>query len=87
MGSIVKTIPDYEHVARFEDPALTCMVTLAEAAYMWGKSTTAIHTAYLKKQISGRKSFTGGDIMISYHSIVKHYGQPKKDVFSCLLSK
>ena len=87
MANTVRPMTDHLNKARFDDPALMCMVTLTEAAYMWNKSETAITNACLKRQISWRRAFTGGNILISYHSIVKHYGQPVKDELSCLLSK
>lgn len=86
MPNSVKLAKHYEDESGFDDPTLMCMVTLTEACYIWDKSPTAMRHAWWKGHISGRKSFTGGEILFAYHSIVKHYGQPKKDVFSCLLS-
>lgn len=87
MGNTVKLLKNWEEEAGFKDPALMCMVSLTEACYMWEKSPTAMRHAWWKGHISGRRSFTGGEIYLTYHSIVKHYGQPKKDVLSWLQSQ
>lgn len=88
MANIVnREIPEPTPDMRFTDPSLQWVLTLSEASVMWGKSETALRVAMWKGQISGRKSFTGGNILISYLSLVDHYGEPKKDTIQCLLSK
>lgn len=81
----VSRVKNYEEECSFDDPTLCAVMTVREASLMWGKSETAIFHAIYRKHISGRKSFTGGDWIISRHSMIAHYGEPKEDIVCALL--
>lgn len=50
------------------------VVTLAEAVILTGKSRTAIMLAIQTGKITGRPSFTGGEWLVVYTSLIDHYG-------------
>lgn len=79
-------IKGYEEECQFEDETLISVVSLREACIMWGKSETALRNAMIKGHVQCRKGFTGGDWLLSRHSLIKHYGQPKDDI-TCRLLK
>lgn len=73
-------------------PILGEVVTLSEACVMWGKSKNALKNAALTQKVAARKSFTGGDWLVSVESMVKVYGQPvvfedEKDILSWLKNR
>lgn len=81
----IAPIKDFESVCAFEDPTLVPVVTLSEACLMWEKSETAMMHAILKGKINARRAFTGGDWLLSRVSVIRRYGQPKKDIVCQLL--
>lgn len=81
----IAPMPDFQHKCRFDDETLAATVTLSEACLMWGKSETTMTFAIHSGKIKARRSFTGGEWLLSRHSIVKRYGQPKDDIVCQLL--
>lgn len=79
MGKKASPVLNYLDLCVYEHPALACVVTLHEACVMWEKSETALRQAMYKHQIDARKSFTGGDWIITTASLIKRYGEPKGD--------
>lgn len=79
-------IDGYDILCEFEDPTLCAVYTLSEAALVWGKSQTAIRHHMITGAIKCRKPVTGGDWLLSRHSLVAKFGEPEKDVV-CLQLK
>lgn len=52
------------------------VVTLAEAAYMWGQNSRSIMYHILRDRIEARKA--GRCWLVSVASLCDHYGEPKK---------
>lgn len=71
-------------MCRWTTPVLAEVVTLSEAVVMFGKSVTAIKQAIYTHKVDARLSFTGGTWIITLESLIRRYGQPTKDVLSCL---
>lgn len=81
----IAPMPDFQHKCRFTDETLVSTVTLSEACHMWQKSETAMMFALMSGKIKGRRSFTGGEWLLSRVSLVKRYGQPVEDTVCQLL--
>ena len=64
----------------FENRKLATVVTLREACRMWDKSPRQIMWAIDKDYVVSRKSITGGSWLITYDSLVKHFGEPEKSI-------
>lgn len=60
-------------------------VTLSEAVILTGMSRTAVLNALHTGKVKGRGSFTGGDWLIDYHSLIRHYPL-KEDVWQSVQS-
>jgi hypothetical protein len=85
-----KMLPNWElSMCEYSNPILGEIVTMSEACVIWGKSKNAIKNAVLTHRIEGRKSFTGGDWLLSVASVIEYYGKPsdEKDMLSWLKSK
>jgi hypothetical protein len=55
------------------------IVTVGEAAYMWGMSTKSIIMQILRGKVTGRKS--KGTWLVTISSMTNHYGKPKITYF------
>lgn len=83
-----KLLPKEELVmCDWDADVMGTVITVGEAAYMWDMSQKAVKNAAIKCKLIARRSFTGGDWLVSYQSMVSVYGQPKEDVLTWLKSK
>lgn len=69
---------------KFTDVCLSAVVTVPEAALMWDKTAQSINQAWLHGHIEGRKTFSKGNILITFSSLVAHYGAPRFNLFEAL---
>lgn len=79
MGKKASPVKGYKILCTYDHPSLSIVCTLHEACFMWQRSETAIRNDMYKHKIEARKSFTGGDWLISTASLIKLYGEPKED--------
>lgn len=79
MGKKAALVKDHEFVCEYDHPILATMCTLHEACFMWQRSETAVRNDMYRRKLDARKSFTGGDWLISVSSLEKLYGKPKED--------
>jgi hypothetical protein len=76
----------FDYNQYFDDPTLCAVVTISEACAMWDKSRRYLQVLLDRGQINGRKSTTGGSILISRASLVRKLGEPVfDDVSECFL--
>jgi len=69
--------------SEWDNPVLVDVITLSEASLMWGMYPGGIKQAIFTGKLSARRAITGGTWLISYVSMVKVYGNPRKDLLSC----
>lgn len=76
MARGVKPVAHAAELCDYDSPVLATVCTLQEACYMWQKSETAIRMAIYQGRVQARKSFTGGDWLITTASLERRYGAP-----------
>lgn len=77
--------PEYDtDQYRYSAACLGDVVTLSEAAKMWEIPESTLGNARLRLKIDGRKSLSGGTILLSVRSLVIVYGGPKFDPLKSL---
>lgn len=64
----------------FDSKELSEILCLQEACVLWGKSPRQVHYAIDRDQIVARKAITGGTWLITYDSLVEHWGQPERSI-------
>jgi hypothetical protein len=79
MASVVKLVHGHDMLCDYTSPLLATVCTLREACYMWNKSEATIKDAIYRGKVDARKSFTGGDWLITTASLEKRYGNPKEN--------
>lgn len=79
MGKKVSLVRGLHDLCEYHHPTLALVCTLKEACYMWGKSEATIKHAIDRGHVQARKSFTGGDWIITTASLEKRYGEPKEN--------
>lgn len=72
-------LPD-DPMMQYVDPMLGTVLTLPEVMLMWGRSRRAVEMAFWLSKVSGRKTITGGTILLTRASVTRHWGQPKFDL-------
>lgn len=64
---------------RYSAECLGNVVSLQEAAWMWQIPANTLSAARLRLKLDGRKTLTGGTILLSVASMIIAYGEPKFD--------
>lgn len=75
----------------WDNPLLGEVVTLSEACVLFGKKRNSLKNAVLTHKLQARRSFTGGDWLITLSSLINKYGKPLtldngKDILTWLKS-
>lgn len=55
------------------------VISLAEASQMWRISQPSIRVMWLRGKINGRRTISGGTILLQMSSVIACYGEPKND--------
>lgn len=68
----------------YTDQQLSTIVTRAEVMVMWKKAAGSIDLALAKGKLHGRKTLSGGAVLITLESVFNLWGPPKDTtLFEC----
>lgn len=69
---------EFDFLCYYNEAVLGTVITITEAMLMWPHVTrNEIMMRMYEGRLSGRKSFTGGTILVSFTSMVINFGKPK----------
>lgn len=64
----------------FQSPELASVITLQEACILWNKTPRQLHWAINRDQVVSRKSITSGTWLVTYSSLLSHFGEPAHNI-------
>lgn len=79
MGKKADLTAAHDILCEYDHPVLATVCTLAEASYLWHISPAGLRDAIYRHKLDARKSFTGGDWLITVSSLEKRYGAAKEN--------
>jgi hypothetical protein len=72
----------------YTDHLLSTVVTRAEVMIMWKKAAGSVDLALARGQLDGRKSLSGGAVLITLKSVTALWGPPRDNtLFECYNGK